>query len=250
MKLIQQFILAIQFLTRIPLTKKDVPCKTQDFQGAMTFFTFIGLIIGLLQWGTYEIFNFLVSPLIGALASTVMGIWVTGGLHLDGLSDVWDAFGANQEKEKTFEIMKDSRVGAFGVIAIVLDVFIHVIGIYSFSEYSALYILVPICAKWSVIWLCYYGTNAKNGLGALWIGNIKKQGFIINLLVLILAGIILSSFAVTISIVVISCMCAIYTKKAFDKKLGGLTGDGLGACSQMTEWALILFLLTMMKWIL
>lgn len=247
MKVLQHFILGVQFLTRIPLTKKNVPCEPTDFKGAMSFFAIIGLIIGLIQYGVYTVATWLMNPLMGALLGTIAGIWSTGGLHLDGLADVFDGFGANQNKEKTLEIMKDSRVGTFGVIAIVVDLSIHFIGMYSLRDLPYLYIWVPVCAKVGVCFLCYIGRNIKQGLGALWIENIDRMQVILNGAIGCLIGLYLGRNLMILGGIVVTLLVAYQVNRYVGKKLGGINGDTLGACNQLIEWGVICYLILLLK---
>lgn len=246
MKHIRHFILAVQFLTRIPITKRSMPCEPSDFKGAMAFFVSIGLLIGGLQYGAYVVMAELANPLVGALVSTVVGVWVTGGLHLDGLADIWDGFGANASRERTIEIMKDSRVGAFGVIAIVLDLLVHFVGIYSLAHVPLVIIWVPMCAKLGVCFMCYIGKNIKAGLGALWIQNIGLMRLLINGCVAAFVGWLIMPSVVVVGGVVVTLGITYGLKHKFTAKLGGLNGDCLGATGQLIEWGIILYLIIML----
>ncbi|MGL5675543.1 MAG: adenosylcobinamide-GDP ribazoletransferase [Cellulosilyticaceae bacterium] len=249
MKSVQHFVLGMQFLTRIPLTKKAVPCEPKDFKGAMGFFTTIGFIVGLIQYGAYVVGAWLVNPLIGALCATVAGIWTTGGLHLDGLADVFDGFGANQSKERTLEIMKDSRVGSFGALALILDFAIHFIAIYSLSVQPLLIIWIPVAGKASVCLLCFIGKNIKEGMGALWIQNIGGVRLSINLLFAFVLGAMLSNSLVALGGMIVIVSVTWWVNRLFVQKLGGLNGDALGAMQQLMEWAMLLYtLIVAYKW--
>lgn len=247
MKALQQLILGVQFLTRIPITKKSVPCEPTDFRGAMWFFTLIGLMIGLIQYGAFCSGEILFGPLMGSIIAGVAGIWATGGLHLDGLADVFDGFGANQGKERTLEIMKDSRVGTFGVLAIVIDLSIHFVGIYSLKEAPYLYIWVPVCAKMGVCFLCFIGKNIKQGMGALWIQNITAGQVIFNLFVAAVVGFVMvQSIWLLGGIGIVLCI-AYQVNRYVTKRLGGINGDVLGACSQLIEWGMICYLILLLN---
>lgn len=241
MKKMKQFILGIQFLTRIPI-RANMPAEPSDFKGALCFFTVIGLLIGCVEWLTFSL-GMQVDPLLGALLATIAGIWITGGLHLDGLADVFDGFGANRDQERTLEIMKDSRIGSFGVLGVLIDFAIHLIGFYLLKDMPIRIIWVPISAKLTVCILCYIGKNIKKGLGALWIENISRVGLGLNIGIFLGIGCLLMPWQwVLIGLGVVYGLAIILNKK-FINKLNGLNGDCLGAASQMTEWVIILYLL-------
>lgn len=243
MKGLQHFILATQFLTRIHLTNKNMPCEKEDFRGAMNFFALIGCIIGLGQYVVYSFFMYVTGEaLLAAVGATFTGIFLTGGLHLDGLADIFDGFGAQTNRERTLEIMKDSRVGSFGVIGLILDILLHVACLAALDKMPLAIILVPVIGKWTVVLLCYTGKCATQGLGALWIENIKGGGVLINTLVVIGAILCILPFFKGGLVLLGAALTMWYAKHKFTQKLGGITGDCLGAMEQIGEWAVLLLL--------
>lgn len=110
------FILALQFLTRfyIPI---QVDFSDKNLRHSLFFFPWVGLLMGYLLTIPFRIIS---KQEIAALLVLILWIAFTGGMHLDGLSDMADGFFSNKEKDKILEIMKDSRVGAFGVISLIL----------------------------------------------------------------------------------------------------------------------------------
>lgn len=241
MKKLKQFILGVQFLTRIPI-RANMPAEPSDFKGALCFFTVVGLIIGTLEWLLFSL-GMQIDPLLGALLATIGGIWITGGMHLDGLADVFDGFGANRDTERTLEIMKDSRIGSFGVLALMIDFAFHMVGFYLLKDTPLLIIWVPISAKFTVCVLCDIGKNIKKGLGALWIENISKAGLFVNLVLFLFIGCILLPWELAVIGLGLVYGVAVLLNKKFTHKLTGLNGDCLGAASQMTEWIVMVYLL-------
>lgn len=243
MKVVNRFILGIQFLTRIPLTSRAVPCEREDFSGAMFYFTTIGAIIGGIQYLVFWLMNQLVPGDFAAFLAVITGVIVTGGIHLDGLSDIFDGFGANANRERTMEIMKDSRVGAFGVLAIVLDLLFHLVAFQALKEQPMNVILVPVFAKMGVVLLCFIGKNAKQGLGALWIENIGILGLLFNAVIAFVLGVLICGILKTLVIGVAICIATYSLKNTYTKKLGGVTGDCLGATNQLLEWLILILLI-------
>lgn len=242
MKIYYHFVLCIQFLTRIPITQKPVPCEKEDFRGAIRFFCVIGIIVGVTQYMVYMLAMQGIQTDFAAFLAALAGVAVTGGIHLDGLSDVFDGFGAQASREKTFEIMKDSRVGAFGAMAIIIDLVFHAIGFTALIGTPSQLILVPVFAKLSVVILCRIGKNAKAGLGALWIENIDNKGLLLNIGVTVLMGLLIVGWFETLILMLIVIGATYYLRKTYTNKLGGITGDCLGATNQLIEWLVILCL--------
>src|SRR6185369_2088474 len=113
------FLVAFQFLTIVPLPFA-VRCEQEDLGRSMSFFPLVGLALGALLAGA----DFLLAPLlprgVADLVLIVLLSVVTGGLHLDGLSDVCDGLAARGSRQRFLEVMKDSRVGAVGALSLVL----------------------------------------------------------------------------------------------------------------------------------
>lgn len=128
MHFIRHFLLALQFFTRIPVTGRLanwVGYSPERLRASAAHFPGIGWLVGAVAALGYGGLMALLpgsvfAPLVAAVASTVLTVLLTGGLHEDGLSDVADGLGGAATRERALEIMKDSRVGAFGVLALVL----------------------------------------------------------------------------------------------------------------------------------
>lgn len=247
MKPLQNFVLGLQFLTRINVTKKNMPCEKEDFRGAMYFFVAIGMIVGILQYAVFQIFNSLGHEAFAIFMATLAGIYLTGGIHLDGVADIFDGFGANANRERTLEIMKDSHIGAFGVVALMIDILYHLVAFYALKDYPIAFIMVPMSGKLGICLLCKLGKNIKQGLGALWIENIKGLGVSINLLLAVIVfTLLLGNVLVAVGMLGVIGLGVYGLNKKFTQKLGGLNGDCLGATNQMIEWLVLTYLVILL----
>jgi len=111
--------LALQFLTRIPTPRVDA-FRPEDLPRSAVWFPLVGALIGGIVAAALVV-GALVDPWVGALAGVVVWVWVTGALHLDGLADLADALGAShRDPQRLLEVLRDPHVGTFGVVAIVL----------------------------------------------------------------------------------------------------------------------------------
>jgi adenosylcobinamide-GDP ribazoletransferase len=113
------FFTALMFYTRIPCPQ-NINHDPDYLNKASRYFPLIGWIVGTVAFGTFCVFDYLISPEIGVLLSMVASILVTGAFHEDGFADVCDGFGGGWTKEKILLIMKDSAIGAYGAIGVVL----------------------------------------------------------------------------------------------------------------------------------
>ena len=128
MQMIREFLLAVQFFTRIPITGRLaewVGFSPAMLRASAGHFPGVGVLVGAVAAGIYALLAALLpdtgyAPLVAAVLSTVATVLLTGGFHEDGLADVADGLGGSYDNARALEIMKDSRVGAFGAMALVL----------------------------------------------------------------------------------------------------------------------------------
>ena len=128
MQALRHYLLAVQFFTRIPVSGKLadwVGYSPAMLRASAAHFPGVGWLVAAVALGVYAGIAALLgaqtfTPLAAAVLSTIATVMVTGGFHEDGLADVADGMGGGYQRERVLEIMKDSRVGAFGAMALVL----------------------------------------------------------------------------------------------------------------------------------
>ena len=236
-KIIDNFLLMLQFMTRLPINK-SLPCELTDFRSGASMLPFVGFIIGGLQWLVFYILVRILPLNIVSAITILCGVLLTGALHVDGLGDCADGFYAFKGKDKIIEIMKDSRIGTYACVAILLDLLIKYSSIASIRDInsSLIIVLVPVIARACLVLIATIGKNAKpTGSGNLFIGNLGFMQVVIAFLItLIIAVFLVGPFK---ALVLIST--AIVTTFLFNKycnfKLNGLTGDTLGANTEIVE---------------
>ncbi|MES2945639.1 MAG: adenosylcobinamide-GDP ribazoletransferase [Pseudomonadota bacterium] len=125
---VREYLLALQFFTRIPITGKLAEWagfSPELLRASAGHFPGVGFLVGAVAAAVYAVFQALLpdttfTPMLAAVLSTVATVLLTGGFHEDGLADVADGLGGSYNRERALDIMKDSRVGAFGAMALVL----------------------------------------------------------------------------------------------------------------------------------
>ncbi len=262
----KQLIVAFQFLTIIPIRKKTA-VKEVDIARSSSAFVIVGILQGILLAITTYVSGMLFHP--GLVAGIVLLVYVifSGGFHLDGLADTADALavksGGDKEevRKRRLSVMKDSATGPIGVIAIVFAILLkysalmNISHISSFTYYSSL-IFMPALSKWAMVMAMFHGKPAReDGLGKIFINriSIREAGIsTLILLILLLLPLIFFSqytpnrwymaYALLLPAIYIFCRSNI---GFFKKKFGGLTGDTLGAISELTE---LIFLLMVIGW--
>ena len=173
LQFIRHFLLAVQFFTRIPVTGRLaewVGFSPEMLRASAAHFPGIGVVIGGAAAAVFALLQLLLpdttfTPLVAAAFSTVATVWLTGGFHEDGLADVADGLGGSYDRERALDIMKDSRVGAFGAMALVLALLCKVALLALLGSVEP----VPVAgeqAHFSGWYVC----------AALWTGHIVSRG--------------------------------------------------------------------------
>ncbi len=233
------FWIALQFLTVLPIELKAIPTAQQNGR-AILFYPLVGLVIG----GTLFIMSCLLAKLpVLLLAAIIMTLWIwlTGGLHLDGLADTADAWvGGFGDRLRTLQIMKDPSCGPIGVLSLLIICLLKFVLIYVLIEQHQTLFLVFVPALGRVVPSILFLTTPyvrEKGLGRSLTEHLPKMtSWIIAGLVLLLAlywewqGLI-ATIAFLISLV--------YLRHLFIKRIGGITGDTVGAAIELSETVLL-----------
>lgn len=239
----KKFLIALQFLTILPIKIKS-QIREKDLGGALIYFPIVGAFIGMFLVLILLVFDFL-PHLVTAALVLIGSIIITGGIHLDGFADTCDGFYGTKNKEKILEIMRDSRTGVMGVIGVVSLLLLKFTLIASLPRdilYKAL-IMMAVFARWSVLFGCFTSNYArKEGKAKYFIEYNSKKEFlagsiftiVLFLLLMQTKGIILLG----LSLLPVSLFIN-YIKR----KIGGMTGDTIGATNEIAEVVVLFFAL-------
>lgn len=258
---------AFQFLTRLPVPVK-LHYDDALFRRSVVFYPLVGAVIGILLGAVGLLLQGWLSPGVTAALLLVLWIAMTGGLHLDGLMDTADGIFSYRSREQMLEIMKDSRVGAMGVIACVLLLLCKWTLLQQWQPFAprgALFVL-PLVALWSrwymvVAIACWpyarQGQAGGGGLGSFFRGLGAKHLIAHTLLALLLSWMLvpltgeplfsLHGFVIIGSAVVTSGIVGALMSVFLARKLGGLTGDTYGALNEVLETVLLLVLYSVFR---
>lgn len=242
MKSLKSLILMLQFFTRLPLPF-EIQADAEDFNRGFIWFTAVGLVIGSLLALLYITLSPFVGTLLLAVILVLAEVLLTGGLHLDGLSDTFDGLYSNRDKERVLEIMKDSRIGANGALAMMSWLLLKIALLYELIQSSqantytspwVVLLLMPVAAKSALALSCYLGPYArKEGMGHMFIGKVSLS----RLLPVLTLGAIPHALLAPASLAVwagILILTLAYTRHV-RKRIDGLTGDTLGAWHELSE---------------
>ncbi|MFD2444911.1 adenosylcobinamide-GDP ribazoletransferase [Bacillus sp. CGMCC 1.16607] len=238
-------ILALQFLTRIPVPM-NVPWEKSVIKGALKSFSIVGLVIGGVLAISYDLMSGSLPEWMIALAVLSLWVFLTGGLHLDGLMDVADAIGSNASVDKKLAIMKDPQVGSFAVISFVFYILWKLALIYGLlvetSISSSLVIstlmIIPSCSRLTALILLFsLPTLKKEGLAYTWKAHLSKGDVAVAVLPLLIYLVFLPKF----TFLLFAYLFYFFIVRSWIKKtFNGLNGDLLGATIEGGElWGLL-----------
>ncbi|MEG0874792.1 MAG: adenosylcobinamide-GDP ribazoletransferase [Clostridiales bacterium] len=238
----KEFRVAVSFLTTLPLKYKG-EWDEKTFSRATIFYPVVGLIIGLITIGVIALLKLTGFYHIAAFAGLVTSIVLSGGLHLDGFMDMCDGLLASRGPERALEIMKDSRVGSFSVIGVILLLFLKYL-LYDALVVSPLFIFAILAALTfsrfvQVCCLLLFTCARTEGLAVTVQKYVNKYALILGLVIICFiigvsgAWCLLPAFIISLGII-------LGITYSINKFLGGITGDVIGAMSEISE-ALFLF---------
>ena len=236
----KSLIAAIQFLTILPLGKP----KIFDPKGMIPFFPIVGLILG----GLVLIFDRaamrLWSEPVVAMLDVILLVVLTGAFHLDGLGDAADGLLGHRSKEEALAVMKDSRIGVMGLVAIVCGLSIKWCGIMELHAHrSLLLVIIPAYARGSILFgirFLKYG-RPEGGTGHDLFSDSLKISAFWGLLIPVALSFLLGWRGVLLNLtfIIITAVILLYYKK----RIGCITGDMLGAMAEVLESTLFLMVI-------
>ena len=245
-------LVAVQFLTRISVPSFS-HYDPQWLHQSSRYFPAVGLLIGLLCAGVFWLSSLLFIPLVAAVISTAFGIKLTGAFHEDGLADSCDGLGGGLTRERTLTIMKDSRLGTYGVLGLVSALLLKI------SLLTAMPIPVAIVALIightasrlfciSLLTLLPYGGEIEHAKAKPMaqqltpLQSIYSSGWLILAITLVTLVFPYTMRQIGIWQWLLALLLGIgatdYMRRLLRRRLDGYTGDGLGATQQLSEIAI------------
>lgn len=247
MQQLRLFFIALQFFTRLPIPRW-VGFQPEWLQHASRYFPLVGCVVAAVAAGVYALAALLLPAPLAAVLSTAASIYVTGAFHEDGFADTCDGLGGGMTRERVLEIMKDSRVGAYGAIGIVCMLGVKCTALAMLppaSAIAALFLAHPLSrlAAASLIWRMDYARD--QGKSKPLAQQMHDSEFAIAACTALLPGAVLLAAGLLAPTVLAACVAAaalatFWLARTFQARLQGYTGDCLGAVQQLAEVAIYL----------
>jgi adenosylcobinamide-GDP ribazoletransferase len=261
MQFVRHYLLAVQFFTRIPITgalAEWVGFSPAMLRASAGHFPGVGVLVGATAAGVYGLFAVLLpettfTPLVAAVLSTIATVLLTGGFHEDGLADAADGLGGSYDTARALEIMKDSRVGAFGAMALCLALLCKValiallgsLDIELLTLCSALFAAHVVSRTLPLLliaWLPHVGDTAASKSKPL--ADQISGSSLATAFIWCFAALALFSYVQAAIDLIVACsfslVALLWLYRLFKRRLQGFTGDCLGAAQQVCEIAFYL----------
>jgi adenosylcobinamide-GDP ribazoletransferase len=230
---------ALRFLTSLPLPGKREAAPEQ-FGRATAWFPVVGLLIGgilaLLNW----LLSFILPPMVVNALLIAALVILTGALHLDGFADTCDGIAGHRTVEERWQVMRDSRTGAFGVVGIVVLLLVKYVTLNSIPPefITATLIFMPVVSRWAMVYAIFaYPYARPSGLGTAFKQATRWPQFTIaTIITLVIAALLFPLFSLTGLLLVcgvwaVTRLFILYLRHKF----AGLTGDTYGAINETAE---------------
>ncbi len=247
----KRFVVAISFLTRIPIPPNLI-FEAKDVGRATLVFPLVGALLGLIQVLFLKAFEFggffpnsSLKVALAAILLVIVSAFLTGALHFDGLADMFDGFGGGHDKKNILRIMRDSVIGTYGATALFLLILLKVTAIAALIETGEAWkflIVAPVFGRWATVPLGKFMSYARasGGLGASvtdYVGWKELVGASVITAILTFALLDWRGGLVCWLIVI---LLTLFNARMCRRKIGGITGDTMGANTEICEASILL----------
>lgn len=257
---IRLFFTAMQFFTRIPVRGRLaawVGFNATMQRDCLVYFPLMGLLVAVCAAAALLLLS--ASPYVAAVVAVAAGVALTGGLHEDGLADVADGMGAGSDRSRCLEIMKDSRVGSFGVLALVLTMAARIsllaallqlsvaLAVYAFVLAHVLSRACALIVMRVLPYADYSAAQAVSKSQALTLNDSTARLLLAWLLpaalLLLAGGLHVLCWQQVVAALLLPLLAVVYLVGLFRRTIQGFNGDCLGATQQLSELACLLAVL-------
>ena len=246
-----KFLAAWQFLTSIPLPRLR-EASPEELGRSAVYFPVVGLVIGVILAGLYWLLSFILPAAVVNVLLIVLLVVITGALHLDGFVDTCDGLAVQPTVEDRWRVMHDSRVGAFGIIGVVLLLLVKYVSLSNIpgTLMIATLLFLPVVSRWAMVYAVFaYPYARPSGLG-----KVLKQGFgwrsftIATVITLVVALAMFPLWHFTGLVVMLGVwIVAVVMAVIFKQKFAGLTGDNYGAINEVAEVMVLILVILLAR---
>lgn len=231
------FLAALQFLTIVRVSR-GIDITGEDLGRSMAYYPVVGFLIGLTLVAVRLVFGFfLPSPLVDILVIVAL-IILSGALHLDGFADTIDGLAGGRDREKTLAIMRDNKIGSFAVVGLIILLILKVSALMEVPAEikNAALMIMPVLGRWSTVQLASGFGYARSGNGTALVFTRFAGGKEYVISTLITAVILFGLFQFRgLVVMLIIAAVTLFVGLFFKRRIGGVTGDIMGAANEINE---------------
>ena len=238
------FRAAASFLTRVPLRRDSPDGAAPDMSAAVPWFGAVGLVLGLIQGGVYVGLHEVSTPTVAAAVSAALLGQITGAFHHDGLADMVDAFGGERPQEQRIEILQDSRLGPYGVAALMFVIIVEIAALSTLSGWLAVSATVAAhtISRTVASFMMIIARPARNSrLGVDYLNGLSRPA-VIGVSLLAAAGAVALFGVVALPLIFGAYGAGALVVRLAISKIGGMSGDVLGAIQQIAKIATLVII--------
>ena len=243
------FFAALRFLTVIPLPSRR-QARPEEVGRSLGYFPLVGLLLGLLIMGLDRGLELVLPTSVVSGLLVVVLVLATGAIHLDGFIDTCDGLVAGRTPQQRWEVMRDSRVGAFGVVGaccLLLLKYVSLAGLPESSRMAAL-VLMPVLGRWAVVCCISAFPYARpEGLGKAFKDGATWPGVALATIIALAASVgflQLKGLAIMFGVGLVTLTLSLILKRKF----AGLTGDTYGAVIEVAEVTAVILAIAIPSW--
>ena len=244
------FVAALRFLTIFPIPG-EYGAGSDDLAASIAWFPVVGLVLGGLASLLALLFWSLLPPMVAAALLTLILLGVSGGFHLDGLADTADGFFSARPRERILAIMRDSRIGVMGVIALVMVLLLKFSALAGLDRAGAMRaaFLMPVAGRCAIVIFMALLPYARSegGLATLFYSRRSRVAGICAFVVFGLTAMLTAGMMGVLLLLIFAAVILAFALMC-KRKINGATGDTLGAVCELSE-AGIAFAVSLFCWV-
>jgi adenosylcobinamide-GDP ribazoletransferase len=249
LSVLREFLLALQFLTIIQI-KPTLPFDRFVFGHSAAFFPLIGAIVGAIVWGVDRALALVCPSSLQNVVIVALLTILSRGLHADGLADSADGLFGGHDRERRLAIMKDSRIGTFGALALLGVVLFKVraLDVLSDGMRASALLLGPTLSRWAYVVMAYRAVPARaEGLGSLLVNSVFFREFAIATGITLSVSILFGGIP-GLPAMLLTLLWTLAMVSYCSARLGGVTGDTFGAVGEVAETATLCLYAVLASW--
>jgi len=238
------FVAAMQTLTRVPLASASVP-TAQVLAWSAVFYPLVGLFLGAAGIVVYLLGLSFFPASVASLLVLAGWILLTGALHEDGIADTFDAFGSQRSRDDILRVMKDSRIGVYGALALAISLLLRwqALAALPAAEIVPALVASQVFPRAGIVTLAFLAGPATGGTGGAFAAALRTRHVVFAWLLAAVLLAPLQEWRAMMAVMAVCLVIVIAARRYFHRRLGGLTGDCLGAANQIQEIAVLLVIL-------